>query len=70
MPAYYFALASANSTRTLKVVKQHGDIHVYERWFEVEERRGRRRGSSNPDGRVSAGVDEILPLIQHPDKVK
>ena len=63
------ALVSANSTRTFKVVKQHGDIHVYERWFEVEGE-GRETRELKSEFQVSAGVDEILPLIQHPDKVK
>ncbi|MCB0579741.1 MAG: hypothetical protein KDD10_10590 [Phaeodactylibacter sp.] len=62
------ALASANSTRTFKVVKNSGDIHVYERWFEVEgEDRETRELKS--EFTVSAGTDEVLSLIQDPEKV-
>ena len=62
------ALASANSTRTFKVVKKHEDIHVYERWFEVEGE-GRETRELKSEFKVSAGMDEILSQIQQPEKV-
>ena len=62
------ALDSANSTRTFKVVKKHEDIHVYERWFEVEGE-GRETRELKSEFKVSAGMDEILSQIQQPEKV-
>ena len=62
------ALASANSTRTFKVVKNHRDIHVYERWFEVEGE-GRETRELKSEFKVSASIDVILSQIRQPDKV-
>lgn len=61
------ALASAGSTRAFKIVKEQGDIHVYERWFEVEGE-NRETRELKAEFEAPAGLDEILPLIREPEK--
>lgn len=68
MSSQPLALASASSTRTFKEVKREEGIRVYERWFEVEGE-GRETRELKAEFEVPAGVDEILPFIQAPDKV-